>query len=47
MVWSAVRIAYPREWTPRRGPAEILCWGILRSGLPRHPADYSVPQVQT
>jgi ATP-dependent DNA ligase len=36
-VEQAVRIAAPATWTPRRGPGEILCWGVLRSGLLRHP----------
>jgi ATP-dependent DNA ligase len=34
---QAVRVSRPREWTGRRGPAEILCWGVFRSGLLRHP----------
>ena len=34
---QAVRVSRPSEWRPRRGPAEILCWGVLRSGLLRHP----------
>lgn len=36
-VEQAVRVSGSDEWRPRRGPAEILCWGILRSGLLRHP----------
>src|SRR5687767_9724248 len=36
-VEQAVRIAKPPEWTPQRGPGEIVCWGVLRSGLLRHP----------
>jgi hypothetical protein len=36
-VEQAVRVSRPSEWTPRRGPAEIVCWGIFRSGLLRHP----------
>jgi hypothetical protein len=37
-VEQAVRVPGGRErWTPRRSPAEILCWGVLRSGLLRHP----------
>jgi ATP-dependent DNA ligase len=34
---QAVRVPNADEWTPQRGPAEILCWGVLRSGLLRHP----------
>jgi hypothetical protein len=30
-------VPQPEEWTPRLGPAELLCWGVLRSGLLRHP----------
>lgn len=36
-VEQAARVIGPADWTPRRGRAEILCWGILRSGLLRHP----------
>jgi hypothetical protein len=36
-VEQAVRVPYSADWQPRRGPAEILCWGLLRSGLLRHP----------
>jgi hypothetical protein len=37
-VEQAVRVPQPEEWTPRLGPAaELLCWGVLRSGLLRHP----------
>lgn len=36
-VQQAVRVAAPGEWAPRRGPAEVLCWGLLPSGLLRHP----------
>jgi hypothetical protein len=34
---QAVRVPQRDDWTPLRGPAEILCWGVLRSGLLRHP----------
>jgi hypothetical protein len=34
---QAVRVATPREWTPRLGPATIACWGVFPSGLLRHP----------
>jgi hypothetical protein len=34
---QAIRVPHADEWAPRRGPAEILCWGVLRSGLLRHP----------
>jgi hypothetical protein len=36
-VEQAVRVPHADDWTPRTGPAEILCWGVLRSGLLRHP----------
>jgi hypothetical protein len=38
-VEQAVRVGVARSsaWTPRRGQAEVLCWGLLRSGLLRHP----------
>jgi hypothetical protein len=31
-VEQAVRVPRADEWTPR-GAAELLCWGVLRSGL--------------
>jgi ATP-dependent DNA ligase len=36
---QGVRVGVGRssQWTPRCGPAEVLCWGLLRSGLLRHP----------
>jgi hypothetical protein len=36
-VEQAVRVPQAHDWTPRGGAAEILCWGVLRSGLLRHP----------
>jgi hypothetical protein len=38
-VEQAVRVGVGRSsaWTSRRGPAEILCWGMLRSGLAQLP----------
>jgi hypothetical protein len=36
-VEQAVRVPHAADWQPRRGLAEILCWGVLRSGLLRHP----------
>jgi hypothetical protein len=36
-VEQAVRVPHGDEQTPQRGPAEILCWGVLRSGQLRHP----------
>jgi ATP dependent DNA ligase domain len=36
-VEQAIRVPQPEEWTPRQGPAEVRCWGVLRSGLLRHP----------
>jgi hypothetical protein len=36
-VEQAVRLPRAEDWTPRCGRAEILCWGVLRSGLLRHP----------
>jgi hypothetical protein len=36
-VEQAVRVARAKTWTPRLGPATILCWGIFPSGLLRHP----------
>lgn len=36
-VEQAVRLPGAGDWTPRVGPAEILCWGMLRSGRLRHP----------
>jgi ATP-dependent DNA ligase len=36
-VEQAVRVPSTGEWTPQWGPAEIVCWGVLRSGLLRHP----------
>jgi hypothetical protein len=35
-VEQAVRVPRSADWTPRRGPAELLCWGVLGSGLLRH-----------
>jgi ATP dependent DNA ligase domain len=35
-VEQAVRVAGAEGWTPRLGRGEILCWGVLRSGLLRH-----------
>jgi hypothetical protein len=37
-VEQAVRVPRADSWTPRLGPAEILCWGVLWGGLLRHPA---------
>jgi hypothetical protein len=34
-VEQAVRVPNSAEWEPERGPAEMLCWGVLRSGLLR------------
>lgn len=42
-VEQAVRVAYTDNWTPRLGSGEILCWGVLRSGLLRHPVLVSGP----
>lgn len=36
-VEQAVRVPRADEWMPQRGPAELLCWDVLRSGLLRHP----------
>jgi hypothetical protein len=36
-VEHAVRVRHVDEWVPRRGPADVICWGVLRSGLLRHP----------
>ena len=36
-VEQAGRVPYSGDWKPRREPAAILCWGVLRSGLLRHP----------
>ena len=36
-VEQTVQVPRSEEWTPRLGPAELLCWGVLRSGLLRHP----------
>jgi hypothetical protein len=36
-VEQAVRVARPKGWSARLGPAIILCWGIFPSGLLRHP----------
>jgi bifunctional non-homologous end joining protein LigD len=36
-VEQAVRVPQAADWAPRLGPAEVLCWGVLRSGLLRHP----------
>ena len=36
-VEQAIRVPHSEEWTPRPGPAEVFCWGVLRSGLLRHP----------
>jgi ATP dependent DNA ligase domain len=32
-----VRVPDPERWTPRRGAAHVICWGILPSGRLRHP----------
>jgi hypothetical protein len=34
-VEQAVRVPYSAGWKPRFGPGQILCWGVLRSGLLR------------
>lgn len=44
-VEQAVRVSGADEWAPRRGPAEILCWGVLRSGLLWHPGLLRVAQL--
>jgi hypothetical protein len=36
-VEQAVRVSHADGWKPSRGPAEIICRGVLRSGLLRHP----------
>jgi hypothetical protein len=36
-VEQAVRVAWAKTWTPKLGPATIICWGIFPSGLLRHP----------
>jgi ATP-dependent DNA ligase len=36
-VEQAVRVPYSADWKPQRGPCQTLCWGVLRSGLLRHP----------
>ena len=36
-VEQAVRVSRSNEWRPGRGPAKVLGWGVLRSGLLRHP----------
>jgi hypothetical protein len=36
-VEQAVRVWRIGDWTPGRGHAQILCWGIFPSGLLRHP----------
>jgi ATP dependent DNA ligase-like protein len=36
-VEQGVRVRAAAEWTVGRGPAEVLCWGVLRSGILRHP----------
>jgi hypothetical protein len=36
-VEQAARVPHADEWRPRLGPAEVLCWSVLRSGLLRHP----------
>jgi hypothetical protein len=36
-VEQAVRVPYANNRKPQRGPTEVLCWGVLRSGLLRHP----------
>jgi ATP-dependent DNA ligase len=32
-----VRVTDPEAWALRRGPAHVLCWGVLPSGRLRHP----------
>jgi bifunctional non-homologous end joining protein LigD len=32
-----VRVMDPEAWALRRGPADVLCWGVLPSGRLRHP----------
>jgi ATP-dependent DNA ligase len=36
-VEQAVRVSHADGWKPSRGPADIICRGVLRSGLLRHP----------
>lgn len=36
-VEQAVRVSRPGKWALRWDPAEVLCWGVQRSGLLRHP----------
>jgi hypothetical protein len=36
-VEQAVRVPQVDDWAPKLGPAQVLCWGALRSGLLRHP----------
>ncbi len=36
-VEQAVRVPRAAGWTPQRGAAELVCWGVLSSGLLRHP----------
>jgi bifunctional non-homologous end joining protein LigD len=35
-VEQAIRVPYADAWTPRQGSADVVCWGVLRSGLLRH-----------
>jgi hypothetical protein len=32
-----VRVTDPDGWALRLGEADVLCWGVLRSGRLRHP----------
>lgn len=36
-VEQAIRVPGSDDGAPGRGPAKIICWGVLRSGLLRHP----------